>query len=199
MEIKDCELVVTNIKISVKLPIQVCLESVEERCKRLGESTIIYCSRKKENILTIRYNNFTYVLFKRSSKTPSAPQHCNITKLKTDEDILKAIELLFFIVDKPPAFLDYKIDNYSCCGNIFRAVDIERFYIQEQNIACSYNEENFPAVTVYCPQDLTSSGSLNQCSHIYRSGRLVIVGGKSLNDVRKFFSYIIEILTPYLK
>lgn len=199
MEIKVPELMVTNIKISVKLPIQVCLEFVEERCQQLSKSRIIFCSRKKKNILTIRYNNFTYILFKRSSKNPTVPQHCNITKLKTEEDILQAIELLFFIVDKSPTLLDYTIDNYSCCGNIFGAVDIEKFYVQEQNIACSYNEENFPAITVYCPQDLISSQSLNQCSHIYRSGRLVIVGGKSLNDVKSFFSYIIEILSPYLK
>ena len=197
MEIKNCELVVTNIKISVKLPVSVCLQFVQERCKELSETGIIFCSRKKQNILTIRYNNFTYILFKRSSKISPAPQHCNITKLKTEEDILQAIELLFYLFDIPPTFLDYKIDNYSCCGNIFRPVDIEKFYLQEQNIACSYNEENFPAVTIYCPQDLTSS--LNQCSHIYRSGRLVIVGGKNLADVRNFFSYIITLLTPYLK
>ena len=199
MKIKDCELVVTNIKISVKLPNTVCLESVEERCKQLSTSTIIYCSRKKKNILTIRYNNFTYILFKRSSKISSNLQHCNITKLKTEEDILKAIDLLFFIINQPQTFLDYTIDNFSCCGNIFRPIDIERFYTQEHDIPCSYNEENFPAVTVYCPSYLTLSSSFNQCSHIYRSGRLVLVGGKSLPDVKEFFSYIIEILTPYFK
>ena len=47
MEIKGCELVVTNIKISVKLPLPVCLQSVEERCKQLSQSRIIYCKRKK--------------------------------------------------------------------------------------------------------------------------------------------------------
>ena len=187
MEIKGCKLIVTHIKISVKLPIPVSSQSVEERCKQLSQSTTIYCKRKKKNILTIRCSNFTYILFKRSSKTSSALQHCNITKLKTEDDILKAIEILFFIVDKPQIFLNYTIDNYSCCGNIFRQVDIEKFYIQEQNIACFYNQENFPALTIFCPPDLPLLTSLNQCSHIYRSGRLVIVGGKTLRDVNFFF------------
>ena len=186
MEIKGCKLIVTNIKISVKLAIPVSLQSVEERCKQLSQSTTIYCKRKKNNILTIRYSNFTYILFKRSSKTSSALQHCNITKLKTEDDILKAIEILFFIVDKPQTFVNYTIDNYSCCGNIFRPVDIEKFYIQEQNIACFYNQENFPALTIFCPPDLPLSTSLNQCSHVYRSGRLVIVGGKACTCIAIF-------------
>ena len=119
MEIKDYKFEITNLKISVKLPQAVSLEFVEDRCRSL-QSTVknIYCSRKKTNILTIRYNNFTYILFKRSSKFPpegiTPSQHCNITKLKSDTDITKAIEYLFFLVDQPPTVLDYSIDNYSC-------------------------------------------------------------------------------------
>ena len=199
MLVNNCELLVTNIKISVKLPTSISLDSLEERCQKIARSAIIFCNRKKKNILTIRYNNFTFIFFKRSSKISSPPQHCNITKLKSEEDILKAIETLFFIVDISPILLDYTIDNYSCCGNIFKSVDIEKFYLQEQNISCSYNEDNFPVVTVYCPQDLTSSSSPNQCSHIFRSGKLVMVGGRSLTDVRELFSYIVNILSPYLK
>ena len=84
MEIKGCELVVTNIKISVKLPLPVCLQSVEKRCKQLSQSRIIYCNRKKENILTIRYNNFTYVLFKVQM----------IQKTKIQPDVIFSIDIL---------------------------------------------------------------------------------------------------------
>ena len=116
MEIKDYKFEIINLKISVKLPQAVSLEFVEDWCKSLQSTAPnIYCSRKKQNILTVRYNNFTYILFKRSSKispegtTPS--QHCNITKLKSESDITKAIEYLFFLVDQLPTVLDYSIDN----------------------------------------------------------------------------------------
>ena len=201
MEIKDCKFEVTNIKISVKLPLSVDLEFVEDRCKCLQSSVSnIFCSRKNKNILTIRYNSYTYVLFKRSSKVSpegiAPPQHCNITKLKSDSDILQAIEYLFFIIDKPALFLDYDIDNYSCCGDIFKKINISSLYINEPGIACSYNEENFPALTIYCPPELKDL-SKNLCCLVYRSGRFVLVGGKNLQEIRKFFIWVIDIVKNY--
>ena len=189
MKIKDCLLEVTNIKISVKLPFIVSLEFVKDHCKSMQSvNTSIFCSRKKQNILTIRYQNFTYILFKSSSKSrpASSSQHCNITKLKSESDILQAIEYLFFLLDKPPFVLDYSIDNYSCCGDIFKKVDISSLYIRESKIACDYHEENFPAVTIYCPQELKEV-SRNLCCFVYRTGRVVLVGGKKLQEVVDFF------------
>ena len=198
--IKDCLLEVTNIKISVNLPFIVSLEFVEDRCKSLQPiNTNIFCSRKKQNILTIRYNNFTYILFKSSSKFPlgsTSSQHCNITKLKSYSDILKAIEYLFYLVDEPPVVLNYSIDNYSCCGNIFKKVDITSLYINQTEIACNYNEENFPAVTIYCPQELKEV-SRNLCCLVYRTGCVVLVGGKKLEEIEEFFSWVIDIVEPY--
>ena len=177
MEIKDWKLEVTNIKISVKLPFSVSLSFVEDRIKSL-QSTVfnINCSRKNSNILTIRYNNFTYILFKSSSKVPLGEiisfQHCNITKIKAGVDIPKAIQSLFFVVDQPEILLDYSIDNYSCCGDIFKKIDIESLFVHELQIVCDYNEENFPALTIYCPPELKDL-SKNLCCLVYRSGRLV--------------------------
>ena len=189
---------VTNIKISVKIPQLVELDFVEERCKKLSQDRIIFCSRKRANILTVRYNNFTYILFKGSSKPypdgSIAPQHCNITKLKSQEDIVKAIPLLFFLVDQPPAFMNYTIDNYSCCADIFDSVDIESFFIKENNISCNYSEENFPALSIYSPL-----GKDNLCCYLYRSGKFVFVGGKNLSDTKEFFLWIVEKIQPYLK
>ena len=156
MEIKDYKFKVTNLKISVKLPQAVSLEFVEDRCKLLQPTTTsIYCSRRRENILTVRYNNFTYI---RSSEVPPEgiipSQHCNITKLKSDSDITKAIEKLFFLVDQSPTVLNYNIDNISCIADTFQSVDISALYINEQRISCKHNEEGFPAVILYCPQEV---------------------------------------------
>lgn len=201
METQSYKFQVTNIKVSVKLPQSVSLDFVEVRCRELSKNSTIYCSRKRANILTIRYNNHTYVLFKRSSKTSpegyASKQHCNITKLKTREDILQAIHDLFFLIDQPHTFLDYSIDNYSCCADIFNSVDIQRFFICEQGVNCSFNEENFPALYVRCPPELTSAS--NQCCHIYRSGRFIFVGGKELDEVKKFFEWIVEKTKPYIR
>ena len=197
MEIKDYKFEITNIKISIKLPQEVSLGFVEDRCRSLqSTSKNIYCSRKKGNLLTVRYNNFTYILFKRSSEVPPPPQHCNITKLKTDSDIGKAIEYLFFLVDQSPTFLNYSIDNYSCLVNTYQSIDISALYLNEQRILCKFNEEGFPAVIIYCPQELKKE-SKNLTCLVYRSGKAVLVGGKNQEEIRDFFNWVVKILQKY--
>ena len=202
MEIKDYKFEITNLKISVKLPQAVSLEFVEDRCKYLQSTAPnIYCSRKKKNILTVRYNNFTYILFKRSSKVPPKgiipSQHCNITKLKSESDITKAIEYLFFLVDQSPTVLNYSIDNYSCIADIFQSIDISSLYMNEPGILCDYNEEDFPAVTIYCPQEIKRE-SKNLCCLVYRSGRAVLVGGKNLQEIEEFLTWVIKVVERYI-
>ena len=93
----DYSLNVVNIKASVKLPNPVDLVFVANRCLEIGKNTTdIYCSKKTNNILSIRYKKHTFVLFKRSSVNNS--QHCNITKCKTEQDITNAIQDLLYLV-----------------------------------------------------------------------------------------------------
>ena len=201
MEIKDYEFKVSNIKASVKLPQRIPLDVIEERCKYLSDFHKIYYSRKISNILSVRYNNSTFVLFKGSSKRSSdgsyPPQHCNITKLRNQEEITQAIEDFCFLIDQPSTFLTYKIDNYSCVANIFKIIDIAEFYKREISVNCTFTEGNFSCVTVYCPKDLTSSP--RQCCHVYRTGYFVLVGAKELSEAKKFFFWIIERVKPYIK
>ena len=204
MEKEDYKFEVTNVKISVKLPREVSLKFVEDRCKLLQPTnTDIYCSKWKENILTVRYNNFTYVLFKKSSKVPPEgvipSQHCNITKLKSDSDITKAIEDLFFLVDQSPTILNYSIDNYSCLAHCLththQQIDLCSLYLNER-IQCKYSKESFPAVIIYCPQEIGKK-SKNLCCLLYRSGSAVLVGGKNLEEVKKIFNWVIKIAQKY--
>ena len=124
MEKEDYQFEVTNLKISVKLPQEVSLEFVDARCKILYPiHRDIICKRgANKNILSVRYRNFSYVLFKRRSKRNREgiipPQHCNITKISCKSDIRDAIGYLFVIVNQPPVWLNYTIDNYSCTANI---------------------------------------------------------------------------------
>ena len=84
MEKEDYKFEVTNLKISVKLPRAVSLKFVDDRCKLLQPiHTGIFCKKYGINILTVRYKNFTYILFKKSSKGVTRLQHCNITKIRS--------------------------------------------------------------------------------------------------------------------
>ena len=116
MEKEDYKFEVTNLKISVKLPRAVSLKFVDDRCKLLQPiHTGIYCKKYGKNILTVRYKNFTYILFK---------QHCNITKIRNGSDIPEAIGHLFFLVNQSPTWVNYTIDNYSCTANTNQEIDV---------------------------------------------------------------------------
>ena len=191
---------VTNIKFSVTLPRPVCLDSVIERCSKLQTSTSLYCSRKTKNIITIRYNNFTYVPFKSSSRKLEdgsvKPNHCNIMKCRTQTDILTAIQDILFLVHEPPQLLDYKIDNYSCIAHIHRIIDTRSLFLRETELQCSYQEGPFPSVSVRCPTHLTSAP--NQVCNIYRTGYITLVGGKVLTEVESFFVWLLKFIEPHV-
>ena len=196
-----CEFSVTNIKVSVKLPKAVSLDFVVDRCLKLRNSTDLYCKRNTKNIATIRYHNFSYVLFKSCQKKledgSTKPNHCNITKCRTQEDILMAIQDLLHLVGQPPTFVDYTIDNYSCLANIPNStIDIRKLYLNETDLQCTISEENFPCVTVRCPKHLSTLG--NQICHIYAKGCFVLVGGKFLQDVEQYFQWLLLKAAPYV-
>ena len=177
---------VTNIKSSVTLPNPVCIDAVVERCNKLQKSTSLYCKKKTKNIVTIRYNNSTFVLFKSSSKKLEdgtiKPNHCNITKCRNQEDIFSSIQDLLFLVQQPPQLLDFKIDNYSCIARINNIINIRELFLNEIELLCSYQEGPFPSVSVKCPLHLTTAPNL-VCS-IYRTGFITLVGGKVLLEVQ---------------
>ena len=200
MEIKDYKIETTNLKISVQLPQEVSLEFVEDRCKFLQlTGTNIYCRRKIKNLLSVRYKNFTYVLFKRSSKVTKGitpPQHCNITRLKSESNVIEAIEHLFFVVDQPQTFLNYTVDCYSCIADTHQEIDISAFYLIEKKIRCTLHEEGFPALVINCPQELKKV-SKNLTCMVYKSGKVILVGGKNQEEIRDFFNWVVKILQKY--
>lgn len=187
---------VSNIKASVKLPDPVCLDFVVDRCTEISKNTTsIYCSKKSDNILTIRYHNATFILFKRSQRNNN--QHCNITKCRTEADILRAIQDLLYLVKQPPTFLSYKIDNYTCTAKIPHFIDIESLFLRELDIVCSIHEVHFPSLHIRCPTHLTTAP--NQVCQVYKNGYFNLVGGKILSEVEAFFSWLLEKTAPYIQ
>ena len=197
MEKEDYNFKVTNIKISVKLPQSASLKFVEDRCRLLQPIHRNISWRKcGNNILTLRYNNFTYILFKKSSKTTSRPQHCNITKIKSESDVPEAIGHLFFLVNQTPTWLNYTIDNYSCLANTNQLIDIVELYMNELRIRCDYEGQLFPALKIYSPKEISER---NLTSLVYKSGSVILVGGNNLDEVKEFFNWVLKITQKYPK
>ena len=201
MEKEDYKFEVTNLKISVKLPRAVSLKFVDDRCKLLQPiHKGIFCKKCGKNILTVRYRNFTYILFKKSSKVSpqgiNRNQHCNITKIRSESEIPEAIEHLFFLVNQSPTFLNYTTDNYSCTANTNQFIDIVKLYMNETRISCSFNEQVFPALYIYCPRKI-SEKSEGLCCLLYTTGSAVLVGGKNLEETKEFFNWVVKITQKY--
>ena len=200
MEKEDYQFEVTNLKISVKLPREVSLEFVEARCKLLYPiHRDIICKRgANKNILSVRYRSFSYVLFKRRSKRNREgiipPQHCNITKISCKSDIRDAIGYLFVIVNQPPVWLNYTIDNYSCTANTNQLIDIVKLYINEPKIPCHYDGEKFPGLKIYSPKEISNR---NLTSLVFKSGSVILVGGNNLDEYKKFFNWVLKIIQKY--
>ena len=196
MEKEDYKFKVTNLKISVKLLQSVGLKFVEDRCKLLQPiHKNIAWRRYGNNFMTLRYKTFTYTLFKKSSKK-DLPQHCNITRIRSKPDIPEAIGHLFFLVNQSPVWLDYTIDNISCSANTNQAIDIVGIYMNELKIACDYNQLIFPTLKIYCPKRLIEK-SKKICSLVYRSGSVILVGGRCLNEIKEFFYWVLKITREY--
>lgn len=201
MEKEDYKFKVTNLKISVKLPREVSLKFVNDRCKLLYPiHKDIICKQSTPNILTVRYRDFTYVLFKRSSEKNRQGiiplQHCNITKISSESEIPEAIGHLFVILNQPPIWLNYTIDNYSCLANTNQLIDIVGLYMNEPKISCDYNEEKFPGLKIYSPKEISER---NLTSLVFKSGSVILVGGNNLNEINEFFNWVLKITRKYPK
>ena len=198
---EDYKIEVTNLKISVKLPQGVSLNYVERRCKLLYRIyKDITWRRGGNNILTVRYRNrFTYILFKKSLKKRegiSCPQHCNITKIRSESEIPEAIGYLFVIVNQSPTWLNHTIDNISCHTNTKQLIDIVELYMNETKIRCNYNPQVFPALKIYRPKEL-SGNSKNLCSLVFKSGSVILAGGNNHEEIREFFNWLLNITQKY--
>ena len=68
--------------------------------------------------------------------------------------------------------------------------------MNETTILCKHNEEGFPAVMIYCTQEIKRESKNLYCL-VYRSGKAVLVGGKYLQEIKEFLTWVIKIVQRY--
>ena len=190
------KLIVTNIKVSLKFPKNVNsrLDYVKKRCPRLN----IPCAEKSSSMLTIRHKKVAYTLFGMKSELFKGRsvmqnlQHCNIAGLNTLERIEDAATDIFLIVNKRiPAVMDYTIDNICCNIDMLQKIDLEKFYLCEDKIGISFHPESFPSAKV--------TGWVRSLTcQVFACGKLIFIGGKKLSDIKSFFTFLNDKLSPYI-
>ena len=66
--------------------------------------------------------------------------------------------------------------------------------MNEPRISCNYNEQIFLALKIYCPNEISEK---NLCSLVYKSGSVILVGGNNLDEIKKFFNWVLKITQKY--
>ena len=181
------KIIVNNIKASFKIDTPVEFEFVKSRCAQLPQVLGIECYQRQANILTIRFNQRTFILFKRST---NLTQHCNITRCRSEEDIHSGIQDLLFLIDQPPKIIEFVIDNYSCSTDLGCEIPLESIYLEQPSQYYRFNPERFPALEIRCPDFISSTRKGSLCCLLYRSGKCVIVGGCDLGEIEEFYEWI---------
>ena len=187
LSINERKVFINNIKASFKLDTPVEFEFVKSRCAELPQVLRIECYQRQANILTIRFNQRTFILFKRST---NLTQHCNITRCRSEEDIHSGIQDLLFLIGQPPKIIEFVIDNYSCSADLKCEIPLESIYLEQPSGYFRFNPERFPALEIRCPDFIGSATKRSLCCLLYRSGKCVIVGGRNLSEIEQFYEWI---------
>lgn len=160
----------TNIKVSIKTNLE-SLDSVE---KKIEKKSLFY--KRYNNFIVIK-DNFVYTIFRPGKNKLN---HINVTKIKSIDDIDKAIENLnFFGLSIIKSSLN--IDNITGSFNLKKEVYLKKVIeiIQEdeqfRTIKVSYNNEKFPGLFL----KVKEIGTII----IFYSGKVVFVGCKTLTNL----------------
>lgn len=166
---------ITNIKISLKID-AICLSSVQEILKQKNINHTSY-----PNFMVIR-KTYTYIIFKKGKNKNN---HINITKLKTLEEIDDSIKVLKTIFEK--LFLIERkktIDNITASVNLNKFVDLLTLPKTFPNNQISYNSEKFPGLFIKFKKGTVI---------VFHTGKSIIIGAKSVDDVRCLASKLADI------
>ena len=162
------DLKIVNIKLSLKI--------VGTSYQHVIERTIHLQQKKRLNFIVI-FNTFTYSIFKPTVSTGHL--HCNITKIRSFEDISKAIEILTAIF--PSAELKpYNVDNLTATTACDTKQNLEQMFTKLNfKYGIKYNLQKFPALFIKYPA-VNSYATV----FIFSSGKVVCVGAKSQNQLK---------------
>ena len=149
-------------------------------------------SSKCESVCTasfiLRESGYVYQLFNKG--------HINVTKVRRFEDIEKAIDIIYCIIDIPQVIArDYTIDNIQATGRLkvysrnkslkYICDALSRMQKEINITKLSFEAERFPGAFIRY-QDTKCRATVI----LFNSRRFVIIGVKTLNDVYKVHDWL---------
>lgn len=153
---------IRNIKVSAKVS-NLCLNTVS---LKLLNSKV--AQKHFSNYITFQHT-YTYIVFKNSKDLSN---HVNITKLKCENDIESALQLLTNLLGCH--IITWKIDNIIATSFLQQKLDLLQIINQKIFPRVKYNSEQFPGLFVKF-----------DCGTVilFHSGKIVIVGCKSESEI----------------
>lgn len=186
----------TNIKISFKIQ-TVSLSTVQDLCSGLG-----YKLKRFSNFLVIRpkpsnKEGYSWVctVFKKNI-TSDAPQHVNVTNLKSFDDIEGVINYLAVLklisipgtksIDNVTGLL--QVQKQIICEVIKSiqsnekqaCLELDAKFSGVHSLSVHYNNERFPGLFIKFKRHNSKFGT----AIVFHSGKIVIIGCKSLTQLR---------------
>ena len=153
---------IRNVKVSAKVS-NLCLNTVNLKLASSGISL-----KHFSNYITFQHT-YTYIVFKNSKDLTN---HVNITKLKSESEIEKALYLLTNLIGCH--VINWKIDNIIATSSLQKKLDLTQIAIQKIFPRVKYNSEQFPGL--FAKFD---------CGTVilFHSGKIVIVGCKNQSEI----------------
>lgn len=154
---------IRNIKISVKVQAL----TLNNALSILKNKSII--TREFGNFFSFKSNNYTFVIFKRGKQENN---HINITQIPNFYSINKAINCLISLINC--RVCHYVIDNIIATSDLHKSISLDSLIKSKRFKRVKYNSEIFPGLFIKFRQGTTI---------IFHSGKLVIVGCKSIDKI----------------
>ena len=171
---------ISNVKLSLKIP-NISLCYINDICKLRNIEYSQY-----NNFTVLRCNPYTYTIFKVSllKKCEKNFSHVNIITPLLD-CVNDAIKKLLQLVNQEDFNFMFKIDNLTCSGKHPKRIDVSKFMTVNHDIThnISYNKEKFPAIFIV---------HKNRTILLFRSGSIIILASKSLEQAEESFKWIIQ-------
>jgi TATA-box binding protein (TBP) (component of TFIID and TFIIIB) len=155
---------IRNIKISVKVE-ALTLNNALSVLKNKNIAT-----REFGNFFSFKSNQFTFVIFKRGSQEKN---HINITQIPNFYSIHKAINSLISLLNC--RVCHYVIDNIIATSDLHKPISLYAIIKSKRFKRVKYNSEIFPGLFIKFKEGTTI---------IFHSGKLVIVGCKSIDKIQ---------------
>ena len=171
---------ISKVKISVKIS-KINLNLIKQICEDKNIKSSMY-----NNFIVVRSsNNFTFVIFKqkvfKNCDNGIIRQHVNITV----NSVKKIDESIDFLKSKLNCIVnsEYKIDNITATASLYKKINPKKFLEVTSHISekIKFNPELFPSIFI---------SHKNRKILLFRSGKLNILGGKSVEEVHISYLWI---------